>query len=63
MKKVGIIMGSDSDLPVIEKAVGILKSFGVPYDVHIYSAHRTPAEAKDFSENARKKESPKAFLS
>ncbi len=54
MKKVGIIMGSDSDLPVVEKAVNTLKDFGVPYEVHVYSAHRTPAEAKDFSENARK---------
>ncbi len=54
MKKVGIIMGSDSDLPVVEKAVNTLKSFGVPYEVHIFSAHRTPVEAKEFSVNARK---------
>ncbi len=54
MKKVGIIMGSDSDLPVVEKAVNTLKSFGVPYEVHVFSAHRTPAEAKEFSINARK---------
>ncbi len=54
MKKVGIIMGSDSDLPVVEKAVNTLKEFDVPFEVHIFSAHRTPAEAKDFSENARK---------
>lgn len=54
MKKVGIVMGSDSDLPVIEKAVATLKEFGIPYEVHIYSAHRTPAEARDFSMNARK---------
>ena len=53
MKKVGIIMGSDSDLPVVEKAVNALKSFGVPYEVHVFSAHRTPAEAKEFSANAR----------
>ena len=53
MKKVGIIMGSDSDLPVVEKAVNTLKSFGVPYEVHIISAHRTPVEARDFSINAR----------
>ena len=53
MKKVGIIMGSDSDLPVVEKAVNTLKEFEVPYEVHVYSAHRTPAEAKEFSENAR----------
>jgi 5-(carboxyamino)imidazole ribonucleotide mutase len=54
MKKVGIIMGSDSDLPVAQKAVDMLKSLGVPYEVHIYSAHRTPVEARDFSLNARK---------
>lgn len=53
MKKVGIIMGSDSDMPVIEKAVDILKSFEIPYEVHIYSAHRTPVEARDFALNAR----------
>ena len=46
-------MGSDSDLPVVEKAVNTLKEFGVPFEVHIFSAHRTPAEAKVFSENAR----------
>lgn len=54
MKKIGIIMGSDSDLPVVEKAVNTLKEFGVPYEVHVFSAHRTPAEAKEFSMNARK---------
>ena len=53
MKKIGIIMGSDSDLPVIEKAVDILKSFEIPYEVHIYSAHRTPDEAASFAANAR----------
>ena len=47
-------MGSDSDLPVVEKAVNTLKEFGVPYEVHVFSAHRTPAEAKEFSMNARK---------
>lgn len=52
MKKVGILMGSDSDLPIIEKAVDTLKSFGVPYEVHVYSAHRTPDEAGDFSSMA-----------
>ena len=46
-------MGSDSDLPIVEKAVGVLKSFDVPYEVHIYSAHRTPEEAREFSKNAR----------
>lgn len=53
MKKVGIIMGSDSDLPVVQKAADTLKQFGVPVEVHIYSAHRTPQEAKEFAQNAR----------
>lgn len=53
MKKIGIIMGSDSDLPVVSKAVDTLKAFGVPYEVHVFSAHRTPEEARDFSLNAR----------
>lgn len=53
MKKVGIIMGSDSDLPIVQKAVDTLKSFGVPYEVHVFSAHRTPTEAGEFAANAR----------
>ena len=53
MKKIGIMMGSDSDLPVVKKAIDTLESFGVPYEVHIYSAHRTPVQAKEFAENAR----------
>lgn len=53
MKKVGIIMGSDSDLPVVSKAMDTLKEFGVPFEVHVFSAHRTPVEARDFSLNAR----------
>lgn len=53
MKKVGIIMGSDSDLPVVEKAIDTLKDFGVPYEVHVFSAHRTPIQAAEFSKNAR----------
>lgn len=53
MKKVGIIMGSKSDLPKLEKAIDILKRFEVPYEVHVFSAHRTPIEARDFSVNAR----------
>ncbi len=53
MKKVGIIMGSDSDLPVVEKAMTALDDLGVPYEVHVYSAHRTPVEARNFSVNAR----------
>ena len=53
MKKVGIIMGSDSDLPIIEKATAVLKELCIPYEVHIYSAHRTPVEARDFAVSAR----------
>ena len=52
MKKVGLIMGSDSDLPVVQKAVDKLKALEVPYEAHIYSAHRTPVEAKTFAETA-----------
>ena len=53
MKKVGIIMGSDSDLPVVQKAIDTLKQFEVPVEVHVFSAHRTPVEARDFAVNAR----------
>ena len=53
MKKVAIIMGSDSDLPVVRKAADTLSSFGVPYEMHVYSAHRTPVQAHEFSLNAR----------
>lgn len=53
MKKIAVIMGSASDLPVVEKAIETLDSYGIPYEVHVYSAHRTPVEAKEFSENAR----------
>ena len=52
MKKIGIVMGSDSDMPVVSKAIDTLKEFEVPYEVHIYSAHRTPQEAKAFAEGA-----------
>lgn len=52
MKKVAIIMGSDSDLPIAEKAFGVLKEYGVPFEVHVFSAHRTPAETKEFAEKA-----------
>ena len=55
MKKVGIIMGSDSDLPIVRKAVDVLKSFDIPYEVHVYSAHRTPDEAADFAAHARER--------
>ncbi len=54
MKKVGILMGSASDLPVVQKAIDTLVAFGVPYEAHIYSAHRTPQEAAEFTKNARK---------
>jgi 5-(carboxyamino)imidazole ribonucleotide mutase len=53
MKKIGIIMGSDSDLPVVQKAIDMLNEFEVPFEVHVYSAHRTPVEAKTFAESAR----------
>ena len=55
MKKVGIVMGSTSDLPVVQKAAEILKEFGVPCEMHVYSAHRTPVEARDFAVSAREK--------
>lgn len=53
MKKVAVIMGSDSDLPVVEKAINTLKEFGVPCEAHVYSAHRTPDQAADFAMHAR----------
>ena len=53
MKKVGIIMGSDSDLPIIKKATDTLKGLEIPFEVHVYSAHRTPVEARDFALCAR----------
>ncbi len=53
MKKVGIIMGSDSDLPVVEKAINTLNEYGVPFEVHVYSAHRTPEQSKAFAQNAK----------
>ncbi len=53
MKKVGIIMGSDSDLPILKKTAATLNSLGIPYEAHVYSAHRTPAEARDFAASAR----------
>ena len=54
MKKVAVIMGSDSDLPVVEKAINTLAEYGVPYEVHVFSAHRTPVQSKEFSSAARK---------
>ena len=53
MKKVGIVMGSDSDLPIIQKTVDMLKGLSIPFEVHVYSAHRTPVEARDFALSAR----------
>lgn len=53
MKKIGIIMGSDSDLPIVEKAINTLQEFSVPHEVHVFSAHRTPEEARQFALNAR----------
>ena len=53
MKKVGIIMGSDSDLPIVRKATDTLQSLGIPFEVHIYSAHRTPAQAAEFARSAK----------
>ena len=53
MKKVGIVMGSDSDLPILQKTMDTLQSLGIPYACHIFSAHRTPVEARDFAVNAR----------
>ena len=53
MKKIGIVMGSDSDLPIIRKATDMLTTLGIPYEVHVFSAHRTPVEARDFALNAR----------
>lgn len=54
MKKVAIIMGSDSDLPILEKTMAVLDEFGVPFEVHVYSAHRTPNETIKFTKNAIK---------
>ena len=52
-KKVGILMGSDSDLPVVEKAFAVLRELGIPFEAHVYSAHRTPEEAAQFTRTAR----------
>ena len=54
MKKVGILMGSASDLPIVRKAIDTLEGLEIPYEVHVYSAHRTPKEASDFTRNAKK---------
>ena len=53
MKKIAIIMGSDSDLPVVRKAADILDEFGAEYEMHVFSAHRTPVECREFTQSAR----------
>ena len=53
MKKVAVIMGSDSDLPIVEKGINVLREYGIPFEVHVYSAHRTPAETADFVKGAK----------
>ena len=53
MKKIGIVMGSDSDLKVVEKAAETLREYGVPFELHVFSAHRTPVEAASFAKSAR----------
>lgn len=53
MKKVAIVMGSDSDAPVMAKAAKVLESYEIPYEVHVYSAHRTPMQAAEFATNAK----------
>jgi len=55
VKKVGIVMGSDSDLPIIQKATDTLSALGIPFEVHVYSAHRTPEQAREFALSARSK--------
>ena len=55
MKKVGIIMGPDSDLPIVKKATDMLSTLDIPFEVHVYSAHRTPVEASEFAKNARER--------
>ena len=53
MKKVGIVMGSDSDLPILRKAMDTLDNLGIPFEAHVYSAHRTPEQAREFALHAR----------
>ena len=53
MKKVGIVMGSDSDLPILRKAMDTLDELGISYEAHVYSAHRTPEQARQFALHAR----------
>jgi len=56
MKKVALIMGSDSDLPVVEKAINVLKEYSIPFEVHVFSAHRTPQETINFAKKAKEKD-------
>ena len=56
MKKVAILMGSDSDLPIVEKGISVLADYGIPYEVHVYSAHRTPLETAEFVKSAAEKD-------
>ena len=53
MKKVAVLMGSDSDLPIVEKCMKVLEDYGIPFEVHVYSAHRTPAECAAFVSSAK----------
>ena len=53
MKKIAVIMGSDSDLPIVEKAIHTLEDYQVPFEVHVFSAHRTPEESRAFARSAR----------
>ena len=55
MKKIGIVMGSDSDLPIVQKAIDTLRDLEIPFEVHVYSAHRTPEQAREFAVTARDK--------
>lgn len=55
MKKVAILMGSDSDLPIVEKGINVLREYGIPHEVHVYSAHRTPLETAEFVSSAEER--------
>ncbi len=53
MKKVAVLMGSDSDFPIVEKGIAVLRDYGIPHEVHVYSAHRTPVECAEFVSGAK----------
>ena len=55
MKKVAILMGSDSDLPIVEKGISVLSDYKIPFEVHVYSAHRTPRETAEFVSSAKER--------